>query len=121
MLLLDPFYPELQVALFRSSTHFDDEYLKQNDVILKSIIQSNRSRKGDNRYKTYLWQQFPNKIIRSKLLEPATGRVVEDSDIAEEADKPLFEVAIDNKFEYLKIPMIQDSASFIYYVTSQYK
>ena len=54
------------------------------------------------------------------MLEPSKNRVVEDSDNVDDCFIPPFEVAVDNKFKYLQIPMIQDSAGFIYYVTSQY-
>ena len=54
------------------------------------------------------------------MLEPSKNRVVEDSDKINDEDQEI-ELAVDKKFQYLKIPMIQDSSSFIYYLTSSFR
>jgi hypothetical protein len=49
-------------------------------------------------YKTYLWQQLPDKIIRSKMLEPSNGRIVEDSDESIDGENELLKQNSDADF-----------------------
>ena len=38
LMLLDPFFPEIEAVLFRSHTTFDNDLFKENDMIIKSVI-----------------------------------------------------------------------------------
>ena len=37
-------------------------------MTVKNIIQSNMMKKSDKKFKTYLWTQFRDEVIRSKLM-----------------------------------------------------
>lgn len=37
-------------------------------------------KKRDMSFKTYLWTQFPNEVVRSRFLQPAKSRLVEVQD-----------------------------------------
>jgi hypothetical protein len=47
LILIDPFYENTQVALFRSETHFDNEIFNTNDTIITSLVQSTMGKKRD--------------------------------------------------------------------------
>lgn len=53
---------------------------------------------NNNNSKTYLWQQLPDKIIRSKMLEPSNGRIVEDSDESIDGENELLKQNSDADF-----------------------
>lgn len=53
---------------------------------------------NNNSSKTYLWQQLPDKIIRSKMLEPSNGRIVEDSDESIDGENELLKQNSDADF-----------------------
>lgn len=55
LLLVDPFCPSLQAALFKSYTNFDNEMFNEGDFVMKSVIQSNASRNSFGNSKTYIW------------------------------------------------------------------
>ena len=38
LLILDPFNPEIQAVLFKSSTNFDNEIFTNGDFILNSMV-----------------------------------------------------------------------------------
>ena len=81
LLLLDPFHKKgLKIARFRSFTMFDNNFLKCNDFVVKTVVQSTMKHQTDPFYKIYLWMQMPNLLIRSKLLIPSDVQKVEDSD-----------------------------------------
>lgn len=80
LLLLDPFDEKLDAAIFTSSTVIDNELYNNSDMIIKSVIQNNRSNNIDENCNVYVWSQAPNKLIRSKLLTVNSSKVQEDSD-----------------------------------------
>ena len=66
---MDPFYEELQIAHFKSNTIFDDEIITIGDAIIGAYVQSTKGRKSDTTFDSYFWTQFPNSIVRSKMLK----------------------------------------------------
>ena len=76
---MDPFYTETQVAHFKSKTFYDNEIFTANDTMICSIVQSTMAMKRDNYYKSYIWTQFPQSIVKSKLLDISKNELV-DSD-----------------------------------------
>lgn len=78
LVILDPFYEDLQCALFKSSNIFDSEIMSQNDVIVKCCAQSTKGKRSDKSFSTYIWTQFPQGLVRSKMLKQ--GENVFDSD-----------------------------------------
>ena len=68
LVLIDPFFQRTQMALFKSSTYFDNEVFEAADTLVKSVVQATLGRKRDTRYKTYVWTQLPGAIVRSKML-----------------------------------------------------
>ena len=122
ILFVDPFFAEIECALFRSSTHFDHEMLREHDCIIRNIITSSMGRKDDKAFKTYIWTQLPEKIIRSKLMKQVAGAVLEDSDNEQEAiDKANAnneeETNIKSVTTFEGVPMLLNKKDFIYYVT----
>ena len=82
LVLIDPFYEQTQVDHFRSHTHYDNEMFSTNDTIVTSVIQSTMSKKRDLKFKTYIWTQFPDKLLRSALMRCVNGVLdQEDSDV----------------------------------------
>lgn len=57
LLLIDKFHEkeDIQFAVFKSCTYFDNDFIKANDFVAKAVIQSSMSRKNE-KYNTYLWQ-----------------------------------------------------------------
>ena len=86
LVFIDPFYEDLQAALFRSNTVFDSEILTQNDAIISSIVQSTKGKRSDNNYNTYIWTQYPQKIIRSKMLKQGDNQYDSDNEDNESVD-----------------------------------
>ena len=37
-------------------------------------------KKRDTSFKTYIWTQFPNEVVRSRFLQPAKSKLVEVQD-----------------------------------------
>ena len=68
LILLDPFCDCLEAVIFQSSTIFDNDIIKNSDMIIKTIIQNNRASSMDDDFNIYLWSQVPDKLIRSKML-----------------------------------------------------
>lgn len=64
MLLIDPYHPQVQAVIFKSSYHVNHDIFKASDVIISQVIQSTMGKKKDMRYKINLWTQFPNKITK---------------------------------------------------------
>jgi hypothetical protein len=88
LVLIDPFYEETQVAHFRSHTHFDNEIFSCNDTMVTSVVQSTMSKKRDLKFKSYIWTQFPDQLIRSSLMRCVNGTLnQEDSDVEAFSDK----------------------------------
>ena len=123
LLLIDPMYNEIQAALFKSSTVFDNDMFKDHDFHLKSIIQSNASRKNDIKYSTYIWTQTYNGITRSKMLKTqGTKEEMEDSDNILDEQELIENEKVDDEFEFTnrliqeKVLMQNDKKGFIYYV-----
>ena len=81
LVIIDPFYEDLQIALFKSNTVFDSEILEQSDVVVGCVAQSTKGKRSDNSFGNYIWTQFPEGLIRSKMLKH--GQNVFDSDIEE--------------------------------------
>ena len=69
LVIMDPFYEELQIAHFKSNTIFDDEIITIGDAIIGAYVQSTKGRKSDTTFDSYFWTQFPNSIVRSKMLK----------------------------------------------------
>ena len=72
-MLLDPFSDKeskLTCAHFTSTNVFDDEHMRENDVIIKAVAQCSKQRVDDEDYKIYIWMQMHSNLIRSKMLDP---------------------------------------------------
>lgn len=119
LVLIDPFYEETQVAHFRSNVHFENEIFGCNDTIVNSVIQSTMSKKRDLKFKTYIWSQFPEQLIRSSLMRNVNGQLdQEDSDVQNASDNDE-DQDITGKFTYEQVRMIMSERDFIYYVTKK--
>jgi len=60
------------------------------------------SRKKNKNYNTYLWQQMPNKLIRSKMLRPSILKYVEDSDNSVDENEELMKQGMDGDYYALR-------------------
>ena len=75
--------------------------------------------KRDLKYKTFIWTQFPNKLMRSSLMKITNG-LIESQESDEGADNDADEDEdIVGKFTYQPIKMILNERDFIYYVTKK--
>ena len=121
LLLIDPFNVDTQIAHFKSSNYFDDGIFQCSDVIIKTLIQSTMGKKRDTSFKTYLWTQFPNEVVRSRFLQPAKSRLVEVQD--SDNEDPLEGVDDDEddvgKLTLGKVPMLMNNKDFMYYITKK--
>jgi hypothetical protein len=82
-LLLDPYSDpnnHLHIVKFESTNVFDNEFMRENDVIVKAIAQCSKSSDKDEEYKIYIWMQMYSGLIRSKMLNPNSYKIIEDSD-----------------------------------------
>jgi hypothetical protein len=93
LLVVDPFYEEIQVGLFRSNTFFDGEIFVENDSIIQSVVQSTMGKKRDLQFKTYIWTQYPDSLVRSRML--TLGKSGEKS-VRNAIDSDLQEDSIDS-------------------------
>ena len=76
LLIIDPYPDQIQVALFTSNYYYDHSIFNMNDFLKVNIVQSNMQKKNDRKFKTYIWTQFEDKIIRSKLLRIDPNKTV---------------------------------------------
>ena len=85
------------------------------------MIQCSRSRLSDLNYSIYLWTQFPNELIRSKLLSNTNGEDSDDELVVpgqledEEVDEEMVAYT-GGRIQYEKVHMVLAQNSFIYYV-----
>ena len=106
-------------AHFRSNTHFDNEIFACNDTMVVSVVQSTMSKKRDLKFKSYIWTQFPDQLIRSSLMKCVNGTLdQEDSDVEAFSDKDDDE-EITGKQTFEQVKMIMSERDFIYYVTKK--
>jgi hypothetical protein len=120
LLLMDPFYEETQVAHFRSSTSFECELQAQCDAIITSVIQSTMGKKRDKKFKTYIWTQFPQQLVRSSVFKCTNGQLNnQDSDEANDLIEIDEEEDIKGKLMFQPIRMVLNERDFIYYITKQ--
>jgi len=54
--------------------------MHQNDIIIKAVGQCSKHGDGDEEYKIYIWMQFYSGLVRSKMLNPNSNKILEDSD-----------------------------------------
>ena len=87
LLFLDPYCGQVQCCLFKSSTYYDREIFEQNDFLITSVIQSTMCKKRDNNFKTYIWTQFEQNLVRSMMLRGDTEDGCVDSDAADDKTK----------------------------------
>jgi hypothetical protein len=119
LVLIDPFYDQTQVAHFRSSTNFDNEIFSANDTIITSMVQSTMTKKRDLKFKTYVWTQFPERLVRSSMMKAINGMFeAEDSDREVQSDMEEDE-DVSGKFTYEPVRMVSDNKDFIYYITKK--
>lgn len=122
LIVIDPFNDDTQIALFRSSNYFDDGIFQCTDVIIKTLIQSTMGKKRDTSFKTYIWTQFPNEVVRSRFLQPAKNRLIEVQD--SDNEDPLEGVDDDpddnnGKLTLGRVPMLMNNKDFMYYITKK--
>lgn len=70
----------------------------------------------DQNFKMYIWTQFPQQLVKSKILNPKRGDMV-DSDASEGEEEDDDEKEIKGKAFFEQVPMIKNTKDFIYYVT----
>jgi hypothetical protein len=119
LVLIDPFYENTQVAHFRSNTHFDNEIFSCTDTIVTSIIQSTMEQKKDLKFKTYIWSQLPNQLVRSSMLKVKGGNLTKEDSDKENASDQDEDEEITGKFTYEPIRMIINERDFLYYITKK--
>ena len=122
LVLIDPFFQRTQMALFKSSTYFDNEVFEAADTLVKSVVQATLGRKRDTRYKTYVWTQLPGAIVRSKMLKASTNKmheVLDSDDTAASNDDDSEEGATASPATYEQVQMILSDRGFLYYVTKR--
>jgi hypothetical protein len=86
-MFIDPFYIETQVAIFKSSTHYDNDIFSECDTMVKTCVQSTMGQKREKSFKTYLWTQYPQGLVRSKMLTDEGGRDSDESEKDSEEDE----------------------------------
>jgi len=76
-------------------------------------------KKRDLKFKTYIWSQFPEQLIRSSLMRCINGTMnQEDSDEEAASDREEDE-EITGKFTYEPLRMVMCERDFIYYITKK--
>ena len=117
---MDPFYENTQIAHFKSSYFFESELQGQNDTIISSAVQSTMGKKRDNKFKTYIWTQLPNKLVRSSVLKAHNGKIQnDDSEEGNERSDKEDEEEIIGKFSFEATRMVMNERDFIYYITKK--
>ena len=69
LLLIDPFFSKTLIAHFKSRDFYDNEIFMQNDSIITSNVQSTMVTKKDLSFKSYIWTQLPDTLVRSKIIK----------------------------------------------------
>ena len=63
VMLIDPYYYDVQFALFKSTKFFDDkDYKKQNDVMVKNIMYCTKKKAKDTDFLVKLLTQYVDTI-----------------------------------------------------------
>ena len=63
LLIVDPYYEEIQIAIFKSSRYISIPYNKKyHDIIIKNVMYSTRKNKNDIDFKLKLVTQYPEFI-----------------------------------------------------------
>ena len=82
LLLVDPYYKDIQVALFKSSAIFDNNILNVNDFVVKACVQSSREWKDDLYFEIAIWAQFQDAIVKSDIISlemvESNGQLLQD-------------------------------------------
>lgn len=86
LLLLDPFYSEIQVALFKANSYIDNTMFKKCDFPVKCCVQANMIRKRSLKFNHYLWTQVYDGVIRSKILKKGSRQIDSDNDQNDPSD-----------------------------------
>jgi hypothetical protein len=118
LILIDPFFADTQVAHFQSNNYYDNDLFLLNDSIITSSIQASMVKKGDLKFKTFIWTQFPQDILRSKIMS-GSGAVDDIDSDDQKSDNDGSDDGIDAIIgvpRYIPVRMILDHKSFIYYV-----
>ena len=81
-------------------------------------------KKSDLKFKTYIWTQFPNSLVRSGLLRPSANKMeaMEDSDVEDPLDMEANqenEDSVGGKKTMEAVPVIMNGKDFMYYVTKK--
>ena len=128
MILIDPYYKNIEVVRFKSSLYFENLIKSQEDVPIKMVVQNSMVRKSPTSVdgKAYIWVQFPKDLIMMKLKNRHSDEDDEgDTDVEVSDDEEPrgndFEDAIPGKSkkELQEVEIKQDSCDFIYYVVCQ--
>jgi hypothetical protein len=129
LMMIDPYYKEIEVVRFMSSQFFDTTVTAQEDYIVKQVIQNSMAKKSADSLdcKTYIWAQFSSDLIRCKLrnrfsLEDAENESSDGPSEDDEAAKANdFDDDVPGKSvkELQQIEIKQDACDFLYYVVCQ--
>lgn len=57
LILVDPYYKDVEVVRFKSSQYFENQIMTQDDFIVKQIVQNSMVRKSPTSVdcKTFIW------------------------------------------------------------------
>ena len=120
LLLIDPFYEDTQITHFKSSVFFDNEIFTESDTIAQSVIQSTMGKKRDLKFKTYIWTQFPQNLVRSSLMRQKNNQLqmAEDSDKEDVSDIEDDE-DVTGKLSFEQVRLVMNERDYIYYITKK--
>lgn len=118
------------MAIFKSHSNVNNELFHQGDIIIKSASTSTMGKRKDNRYKKYLWTQFPGKIIKQIINQGQRGQGNEATGEMSDHEKELKgeegrseseDDTVFNKIFYQHVPMIKDDYDYLFYVVKKNK
>ena len=124
LLIVDPYYDNIQIALFKSSHIIPYSNFNEEDIIIKSIICPTRKPIGKEKFQIYLITQYEATLNRSMFIESVrpNENSAEFDGLAQDVDdnnSNFFDGESDNdaKPSLENVEMLFDKNNFIYYMT----
>lgn len=127
ILIIDPYYSEIQMAIFKSSKIIQvPNQKKYQDIVIKSVMYTTKRNKIDTDFKVQLVTQYPEFLDTRELVEKdfddeeeSEGKDEQESEEEEEENSDSDEYQEKAaRFKQESVPLLLDSSNYLYYVTS---